>query len=134
MDIDELEQMLLAAGIGSTADMEMAKQTELAQVGGFGVFLRTIVGLDRESVQEHFFEFISNGSSADQIEFVNLVIEHLTSNGLIDPGLLYESPFTDFAPDGPNNLFPGVKVDQFLSSVLKLNRTAVAGDFSADVG
>jgi type I restriction enzyme R subunit len=36
---------------------------------------------------------------------VNLVIEHLTANGQMDPRLLYESPFTDLDPLGVAGVF-----------------------------
>lgn len=134
LDIDELERMLLEAGVGSDADIEIARKTEAAQVGGFGVFVRSIVGLDRASAQKHFSEFIADGASADQIEFISMVIEHLTRNGLIDPGLLYDSPFSDLTPDGPDGLFPEGTVDRFMSSVRQLNRNAVPDTSSADVG
>ena len=59
----------------------MARNIEAAQVRGFGVFLRSLIGLDRAAAQEHFADFISDGAIADQIEFVGMVIEHLTKNG-----------------------------------------------------
>ncbi|WP_390890419.1 hypothetical protein [Rhizobium laguerreae] len=31
-----------------------------------------------------------------------MVIEHLTEKGVMDPGLLYENPFIDIAPDDGN--------------------------------
>ena len=34
--------------------------------------------------------------TADPIEFLDLVIDHLTARGMMDPKLLYETPFTDF--------------------------------------
>ena len=134
LDIDELERMLLEAGVGSDADIEIARQTESAQVGGFGVFLRSIVGLDRGAAQEYFAEFIADGASADQIEFVGMVIEQLTKIGVIDPGLLYDSPFTDLTPDGPDSLFTADKVDLFLAKPGNLNRSAEALDSTADAG
>lgn len=83
---------------------------------------------------KHFSEFIAHGASADQIEFVSTVIEHVTRNGLIYPRLLYDSPFSDLAPDGPDGLFPEGTVDRFMSSVRQLNRNAVPYTSSADVG
>jgi type I restriction enzyme R subunit len=64
-------------------------------------------------VFEHFAEFISDGKSADQIEFVTMVIEHLTRNGVIDPGSLYDSPFTDTSLDGPDGVFKGAEIENF---------------------
>ncbi len=134
LDIEELERMLLEAGVGSDADIEIAKKTETAQVGGFGVFLRSIIGLERGAVQEYFAEFIAGGASGDQIEFVGMVIEHLTRNGVIDPGLLYDSPFTELTPDGPDSLFSEDDVERFLTKLRTLNRSAEATDMTADAG
>ena len=134
LDIEELERMLLEAGVGSDADIEIARKTETAQVGGFGVFLRSIVGLDRTAAQEYFAEFIADGASADQIEFVGMVIEHLTRNGVIDPGLLYDSPFSDVMPDGPDSVFDDKGVDRFLARLRTLNQAAEVSDSTADVG
>ncbi|RDC67252.1 hypothetical protein DLJ49_21185 [Rhodovulum sp. 12E13] len=134
LDIAELERMLLEAGVGSNADIETARNTEAAQVSGFGVFLRSIVGLDRGAIQDHFADFIADGASADQIEFVSMVIEHLTRNGMIDPGLVYKSPFTDLTPDGPDGLFTDDETDLFLARLRTLNRSAEGSDDAADVG
>lgn len=89
--------------------------------------------LDQGAVQEHFPEFIADGSSADQIEFVGMVIEHLCRNGFVDPGLLYERPFTDNAPDGPDGVFDEAEVEDFLERLRTMNRTALV-DVSVDVG
>jgi len=43
--------------------------------------------------------------TANQIEFVNLVIDHLTERGIMDPRRLYESPFTDFDDQGVTGVF-----------------------------
>jgi type I restriction enzyme R subunit len=111
----------------------MAKNTENAQVRGLGVFLRDLIGLDRGAVQEHFANFIADGKSADQIEFVGMVIEHLCRNGVIDPGLLYDSPFTDKTPDGPDGVFESAEVESFLEHVRSMNRSA-ADDAPAETG
>jgi type I restriction enzyme, R subunit len=125
LDISELERMLLDAGIASDADIETARGMEAAQVRGFGVFLRSLVGLDRGAAQAHFAEFISDGASADQIEFISMVIEHLTRNGVMDPGLLYDSPFTDSCPDGPYGIFHEGAVHRLEESVRAVNHSAV---------
>ena len=43
--------------------------------------------------------------TADQLEFVDLMIDHLTERGVMDPKLLYESPFTDFDSKGVDGVF-----------------------------
>lgn len=123
-DISELERMLVEAGVGSAGDIQLAKATVAAQVQGFGVFLRGLVGLDRAAAQEHFAEFIAEGATADQIEFVGMVIEHLTRNGVMDPGLLYDSPFSDHSPDGPDGVFQGADVERFMKRVRGINESA----------
>jgi type I restriction enzyme, R subunit len=122
-DLKELEKMLLNAGIGDAADIEKAR--ELSQ--GLGRFVRSLVGLDRTAVSEVFSEFLSAGTAtAAQIEFVNMVIEHLTDQGIMDPGLLYEHPFIDVAPTGPEKLFDEEKVTRLVRKIRAINESAVA--------
>lgn len=126
VDISELERMLLDAGVASDTDIEAARAVEAAQVKGFGVFLRSLVGLDRGTAQEHFAVFISEGATANQIEFVAMVIEYLTKSGIMDPGLLYTAPFTDASADGPDGIFDDGIVEEFFTRVRSINESAVA--------
>lgn len=120
-DIEELRQMLLSAGIGEAAHLE--KASELAH--GFGLFIRSLVGLDRAAVAEAFSSFLSDTSvTADQIEFLDMVIEYLTEKGVMDPGLLYESPFIDMAPEGPQQVFDFEKTKRLVEVIRGLNESA----------
>lgn len=122
-DLSELEKMLLDANIGETGDIERARETSQ----GFGRFVRSLVGLDRASVSAMFADFIAPGTAtANQIEFINLVIEHLTDQGAMDPALLYEPPFTDLAPTGPDQLFDPEKVTRLVRNIETINESAVA--------
>jgi len=122
-DLGELEKMLLDAGVGVAGDI--ARATETSQ--GFGRFVRSLVGLDRAAVTEAFGDFLSPGrASATQIEFVGMVIEHLTDQGVMDPALLYEPPFTDIAPTGPDQLFDEDKITRLFTRIRAINDGAVA--------
>jgi type I restriction enzyme R subunit len=122
-DLNQLEKMLLEAGIGEAGDIERARETS----NGFGRFVRSLVGLDRAAVTEAFAEFLSVGTAtAAQIEFINMVIEHLTDQGMMDPALLYEPPFTGVAPIGPEQLFDEANVVRLFSKIRAMNESAVA--------
>jgi hypothetical protein len=64
--------------------------------------------------------------SANQIEFINLVVDHLSAHGLIEPSRLYESPFTDIAPHGPNGLFKPAEVEALVRTLGAVRESAVA--------
>jgi type I restriction enzyme, R subunit len=84
-DLAEPEKMLLDAGIGAAGDIERAKETST----GFGRFIRSLTGLDRAAVQDMFRYLLSEGkASANQIEFINLVVEHLTEKSATETDLI----------------------------------------------
>lgn len=113
--------MLLTAGIGEPAHID--KASKIAH--GLGPFIRSLVGLDRGAVSDAFSEFLSDqAASADQIEFIDMVIEHLTEKGVMDPGLLYESPFIDIAPSGPEQVFAMEKARRLVEVIEGLNESA----------
>ncbi|ESY71896.1 hypothetical protein X743_19070 [Mesorhizobium sp. LNHC252B00] len=123
IDLAALEKMLLDAGIGDAGDIERARETSR----GFGRFVRSLVGLDRAAVSEALGEFLSAGTaSAAQIEFVGMIIEHLTDQGTMDPSLLYEPPFTDLAPTGPEQVFDEDRVTRLVSRIREISDSAVA--------
>ncbi len=39
-------------------------------------------------------------AAADLIELINMIIDHLTERGVMEPKLLYKSPFKAVAPPG----------------------------------
>ena len=64
-------------------------------------------------------------ATANQIEFLNLLVDHLTEQGVMDAARLYESPFTDLSPAGPEALFNAAQVDKIVA-VLHEVRAKVA--------
>ena len=122
-DLGELERMLLEAGVGTAADLSRAK----AEASGLGLFIRSLIGMDREAAKAAFGQFLTGKvPSANQIEFINLIIDHLTEHGTMDPGLLYESPFTDINPRGPEGVFTSAQVDELVSVLTEIRDRAAA--------
>ena len=60
------------------------------------------------------------------VEFINLVVDHLTEHGAMDPARLYESPFTDITPQGPDTLFKPAEIDELIRMLEAIRATAVA--------
>ncbi|MCY6494578.1 DEAD/DEAH box helicase family protein [Leptolyngbya sp. GGD] len=122
-DLSELERILLESGIGTPENLEYAKATS----EGLGLFIRSLVGLNREAAKQAFGQFLSGSTvSADQIEFINLIIDHLTHHGTMNPGLLYESPFTDINAQGPEGVFSPQQVDGLISLLEDIRAAAAA--------
>lgn len=122
-DLDELERMLAESGIGGAGDLQRAKE----ESHGLGLFVRSLVGLDREAAKEAFAGFLAGKTlNSNQIEFVNLIVDHLTERGVVDPALLYESPFTDITPRGPDGIFTAAQLDELLAVLDQVKASALA--------
>jgi type I restriction enzyme R subunit len=107
-DLDELQRFLLSHGVGT----EQAIQRAAEECNGFGLFIRSLVGLDRNAAKELFADFLADGThTTTQIRFINEIIDELTSRGVMDPARLYDPPFSDLAPMGPEGLFTEAEVD-----------------------
>ena len=65
--------------------------------------------------------------SANQLDFVNLIIDHLTQCGGIRPEQLYSSPFTDRFSLGPNAVFKESQALKALVATLEKVRRNAAG-------
>ena len=122
-DMDELQRVLVAAGIGDTDSFAQASE----RAGSFGLFVRSLVGLGRAAAKRAFNKFLDDKRySPNQITFVNLVIDYLTEHGTIEPARVYESPFTGVAPEGPEAIFIKDDLDEFFEIVHHLHDAAVA--------
>ena len=66
------------------------------------------------------------GRYANQIEFINLIVNHLTEHGMMDATLLYESPYTDLNPRGVEGIFDSSQVDELLLILKDIRLNAAA--------
>jgi type I restriction enzyme R subunit len=121
-DLDALEKMLVAAGAGSAGNLSKVRTD-----GELGLFVRSIVGLDREAAKRAFDGFVTGKTlTANQIQFVNLVVDYLTQSGWMSAAQLYESPFTDFSHKGVEGVFSSEQVIQLVGILEEIrNTTAV---------
>jgi type I restriction enzyme R subunit len=123
-DLTALEHMLLESGAGD--DRAIAQAREEAQ--GLGLFIRSLVGLDRHAAMEAFGSFLDGTTfRPNQIHFVNLIVDELANNGIVEPARLYESPFTDLAATGPESMFSEGQVDNIVD-ILNAVRENAAPD------
>ncbi|MEN9541003.1 MAG: hypothetical protein RLZZ459_1094 [Cyanobacteriota bacterium] len=122
-DLDELQRFLLCHGVGS----EHAIQRASEECNGFGLFIRSLVGLDRNAAKELFAEFLAEGThTVSQIRFINEIIDELTSRGVMDQSRLYDPPFSDLAPMGPEGLFTESEVDDICDLLGLIKARAMA--------
>jgi type I restriction enzyme, R subunit len=122
-DLTALERLLAESGAAGPDDVRRAE----AGASGLGLFVRSLVGLDRSSAKDAFVAFVNGKTfSANQLEFINLVVDHLTEHGVMEPNRLYESPFTDLRPRGPDGLFNSDDVDALIRVLREVRATAVA--------
>ena len=122
-EIGELERILFDGEDRGTYD-------QFREVYGeepLGRFIRSIVGLDIRAAQEAFSEFIQSGNlSADQMKFIDTIIQHLNRNGTIDKSLLFKPPFTNLDDEGLFGVFDDDQAMKIIRLLDRLNGNAEA--------
>lgn len=92
-----------------------------------GYFIRSIVGLDRNAADEAFAEFLSSGNlTANQNQFISLIINFLTKNGTVNAEMLYEPPFTRLHLEGVSGIFDDAKAETIINILNRINQNAIA--------
>ncbi|MAO60829.1 MAG: restriction endonuclease subunit R [Alcanivorax sp.] len=106
-DLEALENMLASLGEndGRTLLSDLLERTEAPSLAHF---VRSLVGMDEATAKQAFARFLDDTSlTAPQIRFVEMIIEQLTSRGVMAPSALYEPPFSSLHGGGPEALFAG---------------------------
>jgi len=117
-DMDELQRTLVAANVGDQDSFAAAS----AKLGSFGLFIRSLVGLDRAAAKRAFAEFLDDKRyNQNQIRFVNLVIDELCKEGRLPAGRVYAEPYVGLAPHGPEQIFTTDQADRFFEVLATLN-------------
>ncbi|TVQ26889.1 MAG: DUF4145 domain-containing protein [Spirochaetaceae bacterium] len=106
-DLVGLEQTLAEIG-DEDGETLLGNLLERSGAPSLAWFVKSLVGMDRGAAQEAFSKFLNDRSlTASQIRFVEMVIEQLTSRGVMEPEALYEPPFSSLHSGGPDALFAG---------------------------
>jgi type I restriction enzyme R subunit len=121
-DLDRLEKIMAQAGADSVGQLKKVRSD-----GELGLFVRRLVGLDREAAKRAFAGFLDGKTlTANQIQFVNLVIDYLTQAGWMSAAQLYETPFTDYSPRGVDGVFDPEQVTQLIAVLDQIRSRAAA--------
>lgn len=107
------------------ADVLVAYQPETDKTAGYSIKDHPYL---LNSPTKHAFDQFQckRALSANQIEFLNMVIDYLTERGVMDPRLLYESPFTDIDAMGVEGVFDSVGVVELIGILDEVRRRAAA--------
>jgi type I restriction enzyme R subunit len=123
-ELESLEEMLFRQG-------KLGTKEDIKKVYGdqpLGKFVRSIVGLDVTAARAAFAGFLNNAAfNSQQIRFIDKIINFLTVNGTIDPGMLFETPFTDIHNYGLNGVFSESEARQIIRVIQEINYNALAG-------
>lgn len=106
-DLQGLEQTLTEIG-AEEGETLLSNLLTRSSAPSLAHFVRSLVGMDRATAQAAFADFLSDRSlTSQQMRFVEMVIDQLTTNGIVEATALYETPFTDLHTGGPEELFAG---------------------------
>ena len=118
-ELESLEALLFREGALGTHE---EFQREYGQDKPLTYFIRSILGFDTGAAKQAFGEFLNNGNlQADQITFINNIIDSLEKNGVIDKGMLFDPPFTHIHDEGAYGLFEEEEATRIFSIVDRLN-------------
>ncbi|MDA9214198.1 hypothetical protein N9P12_03325 [Bacteroidia bacterium] len=125
-ELEALENLLF------TEDVADSKEKFIEHYGEkpLGVFIRSIVGLSKEALNQEFADFISAGNlTANQMTFIRTIIEYLSVNGTVAKAALFDQPpFNQQYDDGIMGIFSNDEgsVSRVLQIVDHIHQNAIA--------
>ncbi len=120
-ELESLQEMLFEQG-------SMGSKEEFIKAYGdqpLGRFIRSIVGLDSNAAKLAFGDILNKQTlNSRQIRFIDTIINFLNINGIIDPSMLFESPFTDIDSNGILGLFDKQTSVKIIKLIEEINQNA----------
>lgn len=121
-ELEELEKLIFEKGHIGTKEKF---QEVFGQKQPISFFVRSIVGLETATARQEFSEFLSTAPmTATQIKFIDIIIDHLSYNGIIEKALLVQPPFTDISDKGVFGVFSDEQVGKIISIIDRINGNA----------
>ncbi|MRX62593.1 DEAD/DEAH box helicase family protein [Maribacter luteus] len=116
-ELELLESFLFNEELGSKEEYEKEYGDQ-----PLGKFIRSVVGLDIQVVNELFADYIEDKNlSPVQITFIQTLINYLNNNGTLDKKLLTQPPFNEASDDGIIGLFDDNRVREIVSIIDQIN-------------
>jgi type I restriction enzyme R subunit len=121
-ELEELERLVFEKGGLGTREKF---QETFGQEHPISFFVRNLVGLESSAARQEFSEFLKAAPmSAIQIRFIDIIIGHLTVNGIIEKAMLVQPPFTDINDKGVFGIFSDEQVGKIISIIDRINGNA----------
>jgi len=124
VDLEALEEIMFS-------EDKLGNKKQFEEVYGpqpLGVFIRSLIGLDKGAAKVAFNEFLVSGNlSADQIRFIDTIINYLSEKGFVEKERLYEPPFTDLNELGVDGIFKPDERENVFSILDDIRQRALAG-------
>ncbi len=118
-ELEQLKQLLF------TEDPDAAKHLdEVLGDKDLTQFIRTVISLDAKAAKALFADFINReGINAQQINFIDTLINFLTINGSLSKEMLFDRPYTDINQNGVVGVFKD-DTRKILSIIDRFNQTS----------
>lgn len=114
----------LVAGLDPQVDLNRMRERLPDLSENLEIAIRSIIGMDAESVNSRFEEFIHRHPqlNSKQLRFLALLKNHLIKHGFIEIGQLFEAPFTTIDSVGIDGVFTESRqVDELLEILATFN-------------
>jgi type I restriction enzyme R subunit len=122
LDLEYIEQLLFDNG--RQGSKEIFK--EVYGDKPLGEFIRTVVGLDKIQAKNEFSKLVNFASlNALQVQFMDLIIEYFSVNGIMDLKQLFNAPFSNVYAGGIVNLFDQTTAMKIAEKIKEINRNCL---------
>lgn len=103
----DLGRLFAQEAMQADVDVAQAEAESKQATNRLQFVIRSIVGLESKAVEKAFEEFVHAFPTltAQQVQFLSLVKQHITDHGMLSLNDLYEAPFTQLHSDGVDGVF-----------------------------